>query len=371
MVTASNIEAFREHAMAVLKGINTNLQTDEDFANAERTVRWAKEVEDKLDAAKEHALSQTTSISQLFQTIDAVRDEARAVRLTLDKLVKAEKENRKSEIVAQARKAYGDHWSALCRRVGGEWIPAVGVSYFADAIKGLKSLDSMRDKASTALAHAKIEANAVADRIDANRKTVEDMSLMPDFAQVCTKAPDDFAALYAMRKQQRADAEAKRLEAEREKIRREEEAKARAEAERAAQLERERINAEVQAKASAALEAERIRLRAEAEARMQAMQADAAKRAAELKAMAGALPEPTPQFAQPQADAGAKITLGQINQRLSPIALSVAGLAQLGIQPAGKDRAAVLYLESDVARICSVLIRHLTTVAHGENKEAA
>ena len=150
-----------------------------------------------------------------------------------------------------------------------------------------------------------------------------------------------------------------------------EEAKARAEAERTAQAERERIRAEEQAKAQAAQEAERLRLRAEAEAREQAMQADAAKRAADLKAMAGALPEPTPQFAQPQADAGAKITLGQINQRLSPIALSVAGLAQLGIQPAGKDRAAVLYLESDVARICSVLIRHLTAVARGEIKEAA
>ena len=348
MVTASNLAAFREHAMAVFGGIKTDLQTDADFADAEKTVRWCKDVEDRLDAAKQHALSQTASIDELFRTIDAIKEEARQKRLTLDKLVKAEKENRKSEIVAQARKAYGDHWSALCRRVGGEWIPAVGVSYFADAIKGLKSLDSMRDKVSTALANAKIEANAIADRIDANRKAVEDMSLLPDFAQVCTKAPDDFAALYAMRKQQRADAEAKRLEAE-----------------------RERINAEVQAKASAALEAERIRLRAEAEARMQAMQADAAKRAAELKALADVKPEPAPQFAQPQADTGAKITLGQINQRLSPIALSVAGLAQLGIQPAGKERAAVLYLESDVARICSVLIRHLTTVARGEIKGAA
>ena len=163
------------------------------------------------------------------------------------------------------------------------------------------------------------------------------------------------------------DAEAKRLEVEREKIRREEEAKARAEAERIAQAERDRIRAEEQAKALEASAAERIRLRAEAEAREQAMQADAA----EIKAMAGALPEPTPQFAQQQADTGAKITLGQINQRLSPIALSVAGLAQLGIQPAGKERAAVLYLESDVARICSVLIRHLTTVARGEIKEVA
>ncbi len=371
MVTASNLAAFREHALAVFGGIKTDLQTDADFADAERTVKWCKEVEDRLDAAKQHALSQTASIDELFRTIDAIKEEARQKRLTLDKLVKAEKENRKAEIVASARKAYGDHWSALCQRVGGQWIPAVGVSHFADVIKGLKSLDSMRDKVATALASAKIEANAVADRIDANRKMVEDMSLMPDFAQVCTKAPDDFAALYAMRKQQRADAEAKRLEAEREKIRREEEAKARAEAERIAQAERERIRAEEQAKAQAAQEAKRIRLRAEAEAREQAMQADAAKRAADLKALADAKPEPTPQFAQPQADSGATITLGQINQRLSPIALSVAGLAQLGIQPAGKDRAAVLYLESDVARICSVLIRHLTTVARENFKEAA
>ncbi|MGL4261121.1 MAG: hypothetical protein ACRCTX_05835 [Afipia sp.] len=284
--------------------------------------------------------------------------------------MKAEKENRKAEIVMKAKDEFGKHVLALIDRCG-EGMAHMMWPNFADAIKGLKSLDSMRDKVSTALANAKIQANAVADRIDANRKLVEDMSLLPDFAQVCAKAPDDFAALYAMRKQQRADAEARRLEAEREKIRREEEAKARAEAERVAQAEREKIRAEEQAKAHEAAEAERARLRAEAETREQAMQADAAKRAAELKALADVKPEPTPQFAQPQADIGAKITLGQINQRLSPIALSVAGLAKLGIQPAGKERAAVLYLESDVARICSVLIRHLTTVARGEIKEAA
>ena len=369
MVTASNLAAFREHALAVFGGIKTDLQTDADFADAERTVKWCKEVEDRLDAAKQHALSQTASIDDLFRTIDAIKEEARQKRLTLDRLVKAEKENRKAEIVMKAKDEFGKHVLALIDRCG-EGMAHMMWPNFADAIKGLKSLDSMRDKVSAALANAKIEANAIADRIDANRKTVEDMSLMPDFAQVCTKAPDDFAAPYVMRKQQRAEAEAKRLDAEREKIRREEEAKARAEAERVAQAERERINAEVQAKASAALEAERLRLRAEAEAREQSMQADAAKRAAELKALAGAKPEPAPQFAQPQADTGAKITLGQINQRLSPIALSVAGLAQLGIQPAGKERAAVLYLESDVARICSVLIRHLTTVARGEIKEA-
>lgn len=373
MVTASNLAAFRDHAIAVFGGIKTDLQTDADFADAEKTVKWCKEVEDRLDAAKSHALSQTASIDELFRTIDAIKEEARQKRLTLDKLVKAEKEARKGEIVSTAHAAILAHVAALNARTGGNYLTAPGMSQFGDATKGLKSLDSMRDKVSTALAHAKIEANAIADRIDANRKIVDDMSLVPDFAQVCTKAPDDFAALLALRKQQRTEAEAKRMEAERERIRREEEVKARAEAERAAQAERDKIRAEENAKArAAAAENERIwaeeraRLRADDDARLKAAQ-ESALRDAQERAAAAVKPESTPQA----ADSGATITLGQINLLLSPIALSAAGLAQLGIQSAGKERSAVLYRESDVPRICAALVAHLQRVANNQIKEAA
>ena len=368
MVTASNLQAFREHATAVFAGIKTSLQTDADFADAEKTVKWCKEVEDRLDGAKQHALSQTSSIDELFRTIDAIKEEARQKRLTLDKLVKAEKENRRVEIVRTAQEALGAYVLALNSRLGGAFMPPANTTQFGEAVKGLKSLDSMRDKVSGALANAKVEASAVADRIDANRKLVEDMSLVPDFAQVCTKAPDDFAALYAMRKQQRADAEAKRLEAEREKIRREEEAKARAEIERnrvldEAKVEKDRL--ELQAK-----------LRAEAEEKQKATQEqNAALQAPAEPRTAGsagwALPLGARVEASEPAGTGAKITLGQINQRLSPIALSAAGLAQLGIQPAGKERAAVLYLESDLPRICAALVAHLQRVVRGEIKGAA
>lgn len=372
MVTASNLAAFRDHALAVFGGIKTELQTDQDFADAEKTVKWCKEVEDKLDAAKQHALSQTASIDELFRTIDAIKEEARHKRLTLDKLVTAEKANRKSEIVTKANAALSQHLVSLQGRIG---MPVDVSVNFGEVIKGLKSLDSMRDKVATALANAKIEANAIADRIEANRKLIDDMSLMPDFAQVCTKAPDDFAALLAMRKQQRAEAESKRLEAEREKIRREEEAKARAEVERIAQAERERIQAEAQAereriraeeqaKAREAYEAEQARLRAESERRQKAAQEDAARRYTEPeRERQQSIVAPAPQPAQEPTDTGARITLGQINQRLSPISLSAAGLSQLGIQPAGKERAAVLYLESDVDAICAALIRHLSHVS--------
>lgn len=365
MVTANNLAQFREHAMAVFGGINTDLQTDQDFADAEKTVKWCKEVEDTLDAAKQHALSQTASIDELFRTIDAIKAEARAKRLELDNLVKREKEARKLQIVTQAHQALVAHVQQLNQRIAPASIPSAlyGQQMFGDAIKGLKSLNSMRDKVGTALANAKIETSALADRIEANRKMVEDMSLMPDFAMVCTKAPDDFAALLALRKQQRADAEAKRLEAERERIRAEEEAKARHEAARLAEEERQRIRAEEQAKAQSEREAreaeqaaERTRLRTEAEEREKEMQADAARRAAELQAMVD--PEP-----QAPADTGERITLGQINARLAPIQLTAAGLAQLGIQSVGRERAAVLYSERDIGAICAALIRHLSAVS--------
>jgi len=238
MVTASNLDAFKTTALSVFRGINTNLQTDKDFADAEKAVKFCKDAEERLEAAKSHALSQTESIDALFRTIDEIREEARTVRLKLDKLVKSEKENRKLEIVSTARRELSNHITALQGRVG----LLVNVQDgFADAIKGLKSLDSMRDKVSVALANAKIEANAIADKIESNRKTVEDMSLFPDFAQVCTKEPEDFAALMAMRISQRQA----RLDAERERIRAEEQAKA----ERAAEA---KTKAEAQAAAAMA-----------------------------------------------------------------------------------------------------------------------
>jgi len=246
-VTASNLATFQTVVLGRIKAINTTLVTDSDFATADKMVKFLDDGEKRLDLVKAQALSQTASIDELFRTIDGLKAEMKAKRLTLDKLVKAEKENRKGEIVIAAGREFGAHCAALGKRTG---VPVNVAVSFADAIKGLKSLDSMRDKVSSALANAKIEANAIADRIAANNRQAEgtdSMSLFPDFAQVCTKAPEDFDALLSQRTTQRKAAEEKRLEAERERIRAEEQAKAQREAaEKAAaeQAERNRLAAE-------------------------------------------------------------------------------------------------------------------------------
>lgn len=304
MVTASNLEAFREHAMTVLNGINTNLQTDEDFADAEKTVKWAKGIEDRLTAAKDHALSQAASIYKLFTTIDAIFDEVTAVRLKLDKLVKSEKEARKLEIVTDAHTRLIEHVDQLDKMLGGRLIPLslYGKQMFGEAIKGMKSTDKMRDKVSVVLAKAIIDTRSVADRIEENRKAVDDMSLVPDFSAICTKDPEDFAALVALRKQQRDAAE--------------EEFKARRKA-RAA--EQSRMNEE---------------------------------RAPTLPAQS--VPAPV--------DAGATITIGQLNYMLRPVTVDVGGLRWMGFDPADIESPDFQYYASDIPLICDALIRHINLV---------
>jgi hypothetical protein len=60
--------------------------------------------------------------------------------------------------------------------------------------------------------------------------------------------------------------------------------------------------------------------------------------------------------------------LGQINERLAPIALTAEGLASLGFTHAATDKAAKLFHESDFDPICAALMRHIEAALH---KQAA
>lgn len=212
MVTSSNLAAFKEHALAVFSGIKTtNLESDDDFANAEKTAKWCKEVEDRLEAAKQNALGQTSSLDELFRTIDAIKEEARQTRLTLEKQAKGAKENKKAAIVHGFVEEFSAYCKALTARVGTDF---TALFPYVEEIKGLKTLTSLKNKMSDCLANAKVEADAIAGRIEINRKAMGDNAhLFPDFANVCTKAADDFANLVVSRRA--ADAQRKQQEAER------------------------------------------------------------------------------------------------------------------------------------------------------------
>jgi predicted phage-related endonuclease len=237
MVTASNLEQFKARSLAVISAINTDLQTDQHFADADKTVKWCGEVESKLAAAKQHALSQTESIDLLFRTIDQISEQTRTKRLELEKLVKARKVAIRDEIVTKAQAALRAHIDHINASLGGRVLLPQISSDFAGAIKGKKSIASLRDAAESELARAKIDASQKADAIRLNLASLAELAvdhnfLFNDIQQLVMKANDDLVTLIKVRIDEHKKAEEERLEKQRRKIR-EEEAKKLADAEAA------------------------------------------------------------------------------------------------------------------------------------------
>lgn len=189
-VIASNLEEFKSQALAVFNAINTDLQTDQDFADAEKTAKWCKGIEDKLEQAKENALSQTASIEEIFRTADDLKEVARQTRLTLERAVKAQKEAVKTALVLQAQQDYAAHLSKLQADLDGLRLNLPAPN-FGEAIKGLKTVSSMKEKLTDALLEAQSVANNAAGRIVNNAKMLGSVPeygfLFSDRQSLCEK----------------------------------------------------------------------------------------------------------------------------------------------------------------------------------------
>lgn len=220
-VTDSNLAEFREHAMAVIQGINTDPQTDEDFATAEKTVKWCKDVEQRLDAAKDHALSQTQTIDELFRTLDEIKEQARQTRLNLDKQVKASKQAKRDEIYTAAVEQIRAHYTQLNESLGIDalGVPANAGNDVAAALKGKKTITSLQSAADEAVANTKLAANELAETVRGNLQQLAEHApdhrfLFNDLDRIATKAPEDFAALVKQRVSEYEQAEQQRRERE-------------------------------------------------------------------------------------------------------------------------------------------------------------
>ena len=316
MVKASNLDAFKQHALVVFAGINRTLSTDREFADAEATVKWCSQVEERLAAAKQHALSQTESIDALFKAIDDVSAEARRVRLELNRLVTDRKEQIRHEIANAAHSRVAE-WVEEANRAmpGGACLkvaPAVRHA-IGEAMRGKRTVDTLRNAADTVASATISDLRGVADRFHTNWKALgEDQHLIPDFPVAGDKQPEDFVALIALRRHQHAEA-------------------------------------------------------AQQKANREAAQASVVSRITDppLVPAPTTAPAPAPEPALPPAAATVvqettsppTLTLGALSDRLD-IKVTAELLASLGFE-AHVKRAAKLYHEGDFDAICVRLMQHI------------
>lgn len=398
-VQATNLPAFKAAALEVFNAIPTELSTDQDFADAAETVKWCEDIEERLKAAKANAQGQMVTVDELFRTIDDLSSAARSKRLVLDKLVTARKEELRVQIAVDARRDYEAHLAAINKDLA---VPVLGHNAFMDtvtaAMKGKKTLESLRAAASQAAATAKIAASNEATRHMQNIVVLVDAGRHELFgdrdALVRSKQPEDLRNLVAARIAEADKREADRLEAQRQQIRAEEEARANAAAEALAETERERIRQEEQAKARAEAaepkgadglpqSARRIYADEPPPAIPQTQPAgpgpiqpqpalqdvlDAAAPAPVADAMRSAdfapvlLPTAKAALAANELTRpGATLKLGQINERIAPLTITGEGLERLGFKPVGTDKSAKLYAASQLPDMCRAMGRVLKT----------
>lgn len=356
-----NLQAFGTALTAYVEKINLKPETDQDFADLEATVKTLKNAEDALDAAESGALAQTESIDAMRRTVAMYRDTARTNRLLVDKLVKVEKDNRKMAIVRDAGAEFASHLNGLNERLGRSYMPAIHTD-FPGAVKGLKSIDSMRDKVATELARAKIDANSVADKIDANLRHLSDvnapMFLFSDLQSICLKSTDDFQMLVKARINDHTEKEAVRIAAETARI-----------------AEQERVKAQARADAEIAEATAKAQAQALADAEAKRASDDAIAEAAQREVFKNRVYAPDPELTLGTAppchqtvivpagrdDITPTMRLGEISERLG-FAVTAVFLSELGFEPCATDKMAKLYKARLFPVICRELVKHIQSV---------
>lgn len=357
-VLASNLDAFKAGADAFIARLPRpdDLQTDQDFADAESAVKACEEAETRIKAAKDAAQAQMADVDAAFRLADTVAQEIRAARLALSKIVAAEKENRRDQIVQAGVDAVQAHYRTLNSTLGeyALQVPASMRSDIGAAIKGKRTIAGLRDAIDSAIASAKIEASQTAERVRQNIAVLSEdaaghESLFSDRHQLVSgKAPDDLRNLVAARVADHQKREAERLEVERERIRQEE----------AARIERERVQQTPATGAPAA----------------QQPLDDAANNAGVATGSRNVSPSEsvTRGSLSPAISSAAPISLGQIKDWIAPLSIDAAGLASLGFKPSATKGAAKLYPADDFPHICGALARLIAEApARAAHREAA
>ena len=354
----SNLPAFGEALRKFVAKIPAKPSTDQEFADTDAACKALKKAEDALEAAESNALASMDDVEAMRRMVAEFRTLARTTRLASEKMVEARKRQIREEEVKRGHDAMREHVASIHADLGGTFALGLKRGDFASAIKGLKTMESLRNAIDTELAAAKIEANEIAARIRANLTCINaagNPGLFADRGTLVLQDPGMVSAVVSHRVAQHAAEQERRLEAERQRIRAEEEARAKREAQEAIERAAQAAQPAAQVPVAQREVAENL---PQSEPVLEHGPSDPT---AERPVDEGVSPRPTTPPAQcvTAADEPATLKGGDIAARLGFV-LQAAFIADtLGIPWRATDKAARLWAESDFARIKAALINHI------------
>ncbi|MES3041849.1 MAG: YqaJ viral recombinase family protein [Pseudomonadota bacterium] len=325
-LVSCNLEAYKPAALAYIAAINSDLTTDQQFADAATDAAYCRDSADKLELAIELALGQMGDINAALNTVREIAATFDAKGLALEKLVDKRKAEIKEAAIVKAKAATTAHAAGLEAEIAPIKL-TLPAADFVTAAKNKRTVASLQDALDTALATWKIAADTQAKDLRAKLawfkvEAADHQALFADLQAVIQKQFEDFQLVVKTRVY-------------------------------AQKAKDQQIKDDA---AAAALKAAEPVAPAPAPAA-----APAPAPVANVVSMGGARrPAPTP--ATPPS-----LKLGQIGERLG-FALTAEFLKTLGFEPAARDKSALLFHESSFTLICAALVSHINQV---QAKQAA
>jgi hypothetical protein len=107
-VRESNFEEWKDGLVERIHSVDATLSDDDDFASANNSIRQFRDAELMLKNAKQAALEQAADINRLFDAVDAVTEETRQARLSLERKIRI----RRQELKQRALQVHIDNNAA-------------------------------------------------------------------------------------------------------------------------------------------------------------------------------------------------------------------------------------------------------------------
>lgn len=178
-LVASNLDDITPVLDTYLANINTTLATDQDFANAEADAKNCRESAKKLDAVSEAIIAQMGDVNQAINILGEYSQKLNKMGLLLEKAVKEQKEKVKENAIFKAKEAFTSYVQELEKPLPfGLQMPMQTMGMypnFAEAIKGVKTIESMQSRINDALANAKVQATTLANDVKTKLALIEEL----------------------------------------------------------------------------------------------------------------------------------------------------------------------------------------------------
>lgn len=172
LATHGNLQEFDSLFRQMVSSINTDLKTDQDFADATAAVKYLDDLRGRLAMSKKLALNKVQSLDEAFKVIDSLDELARVTAKNLDSQIKTRKESRKTDIANEAARQIKDANQAAAAEfsaMGVVWERQYKTSFSAyELMKGMRSFDQMAAKVDAEVTKIKLDIGQARDKVRGN-----------------------------------------------------------------------------------------------------------------------------------------------------------------------------------------------------------